>query len=210
MIEKRTMGYVDFQYPGIDAKSVAVIYNIETEKVELYRPDDDCNEWYSPNYHDRFYGTVEEANKALEDHKNELIAKMEEVKEYLKTMDEWEPDEDENSPFHFDRRDYLTYSLFRNTYGDDGLAERERQRLNKENKYLKGIIATGFINVRGDSFKVEDIESICWGNDKAELKLKDGHKITTCNETEFNIITLLFGHNISEYTYPRLNDKDDE
>ena len=209
MLEKRTMGYVDFAYLCYDAKAVTAVYDTESGKVELYRPDEDSNEWYSPNEREHFFGTVEEAAKALDEQKHKMIAKMKEVKDYIDAMGEWEPDKDENSPFHFDRQDYLPYHIWRNTYGDDNWTERERQRLAKENKYLKDIIATGFINIHGDTFRTEDVQRICWGKEKAELVLKDGKKVTTCSETERNIVKLIYGSNTSECTYTRLDDDED-
>jgi hypothetical protein len=204
MIEKRTMGYVDFSYPNQKAKAVTVIFNTDTQKVELYMEDDD---WYNACENTHFYDTVEQAEKALDDHKRELIAKMPEVQEYLDAMSNFEPDEDENSPFHFDRQDYLTYSLYHNKY-DDGWSEQERKRLNKENKYLVNIIRTGFMNIYGYSFKVEDVESIRWGKKKAELVLKNGRQIKTCNEEEYNIVGYIFGNNVSRSTYSHLDEEE--
>ena len=203
MIEKRTMVYVDFLYPDQQAKATTVIFNTDTQKVELYMEDDD---WYNAQENTHFYNTVEQAEKALDDHKRELIAKMPEVKDYLEAMSNFEPDEDENSPFHFDRKDYLTHSLWYNKY-EDYWSERERRRLNKENKYLVDIIRTGFMNIYGYSFKIEDVGSIRWGKEKAELVLKNGMSIKTCNENEFNIVGYIFGNNVSKFTYKHLDEE---
>ena len=36
MIEKKTMGYVDFEYPNYAATAVTAIVNTETNEVEIY------------------------------------------------------------------------------------------------------------------------------------------------------------------------------
>ena len=64
MIEKKTMGYVDFEYPQYEAVAATVIVDTETGKVETYNQGDD--EWYKPDEKDRFYPTLEEANAAYE------------------------------------------------------------------------------------------------------------------------------------------------
>lgn len=207
MIEKRTMGYANFAYPGMEVEPVTVIINTETGKVEIFEVED---EWYPAKETDHFYDTVEQAVNALDDYKRELIGKMEKVKTYLEVMSEWEPDKDENSPFHFDRQDYLTDTLWCYTYDrDNTLSGRECERLFKENKYIREYIRTGFLNIRGNSFMKNDVIHIRWGKEKAELMTRDGGRVTTCNETEFSIVKMIFGNNTSRHTYNRLNDSDE-
>jgi hypothetical protein len=209
MIEKRTMGYVDFAYPNYDAKTVTVIIEVETGNVELYRPDEDDNSWYTPNETDHFYPTVEDAANALDKHKHELFDKMKEVKQYIEVMSEWRGCEAEGSPLFFKEEDYLPYQYL-GINGNTSYYENRYNEVNKENDYLYGIIRTGFINIKGDSFKTDDVIHIKWGQYKAEIILTDGRRIETGNKVEFTIIKNLYGKNISEYTYPRLNDKPDE
>jgi hypothetical protein len=209
MLEKRTMGYVDFSYPDQEAAAVPVIFNTDTQKVELYF-DVSCEDWYAAKECDHFYDTVEQAEEALKDRKRELIAKMPEVKEYLETMTRWD-DEGEDSPFHFEREDYLEHSLYYCKYKRDGSwLEKENEELKTENKYLMDIVHTGFMNIYGYSFKVEDVQAVRWGEKKAELVLKDGRDIKTCNKEEFNIVKNLFGRNVSSCTYTHLDVKGED
>lgn len=210
MIEKKTMGYVDFEYTCYEAKAVTVIVDSETGKVELYRPNEDEDEWYTPNENDHFYPTVEDAADALMKHKQEMFDKMGEVKNYLDAMDNWKSyGIAEDDPLHFTEKDYLPYCIQRKGTSESYWEERYKE-VDKTNDYLLGIVRTGFINVKGDSFKVDDIKHIKWGEHKVEIILNDDRIIETGNKTEFNIIEYLFGKNISKFTYTRLNDNTDE
>ena len=204
MIEKKTMGYVDFEYPNYAATAVTAIVNTETNEVEIYQPDETSRDWYTPKKADHFYPTVGEATEALEKFKKEMIAKMPEVKSYLETMRNWFESTDEEDEIQFKEEEYLPYCY---RPDNDDYYKKRNKELDKENDYLFDIIRTGFINVGGDTVKVEDIEQIKWGTDKAELCLKGDRKVRTCNPTELNIITKIFGHNFSGFTYTRLNEK---
>lgn len=206
MIEKKTMGYIDLEYPQYEAKPVTVIVNSETGKVELYHPDDD--DWYEPRDCDRFYPTVEEANAVLEKYKQELVAKAKEVKEYVETMNNWLHEQEEDSPLAFDEDDYLPPR--NRQYDDTSYYENKNKKLQRENKYLCDIIRTGFINIKGDSFKVDDVMHIKWGKEKAEIHLTGDRIVETVNDLEFETIEKIFGYNLSNYTYSRLNIKSNE
>lgn len=201
------MGYVDFGYPDNEAQAVTVIIDSETGNVDTYRIRD---EWYTPSETDHFYDTVEKAAEALDAYKHELIAKMKDIRKDLHALSEWEPDEDVNDQFHFNRRDYLPYSIWAVAYGHEGSWRNLYLEKKKENRYLRDIIRTGFMNVRGESFRREDVERIAWGVGKVELTLKGGRKVTTCNNTEFEVVCFLFGENSSEYCYKRLNEPEDK
>ncbi len=207
MIEKKTMGYVDFEYPNYAATAVTAIVNTETNEVEIYQPDETSRDWYTPKKADHFYPTVGAATEALEKFKKEMIAKRPEVKSYLETMRNWFEGTDVEDGIQFKEEEYLPYCY---RPDDDDYYKKRIKALDKENDYLLDIIRTGFINAGGDTVKVEDIEQIKWGTDKAELCLKGDRKARTCNPTELNIITKIFGHNFSGFTYTRLNEKPNE
>ena len=133
-----------------------------------------------------------------------MIAKMPEVKSYLETMRNWFEGTDVEDEIQFKEEEYLPYCY---RPDNDDYYKKRYKELDKENDYLLDIIRTGFINAGGDTVKVEDIEQIKWGTDKAELCLKGDRKARTCNPTELNIITKIFGHNFSGFTYTRLNEK---
>ena len=207
MIEKKTMGYIDLDYPTYPAVAVTAIVNTETNEVEIYQPDETSRDWYTPKKADHFYPTVGEATEELEKFKKEMIAKMPEVKSYLETMRTWFENIEEKDEIQFKEEEYLPYCYRPN---NDDFYQKRYHELDKENDYLLDIIRTGFINVGGDTIKVEDIEQIKWGTDRAELCLNGDRKARTCNPTEFHIITKIFGHNFSGFTYTHLNVKPKE
>lgn len=203
------MGYVDFAYPNCEAKAVTVIIEPETGNVELYRPYENDNCWSTPSESEHFYQTVEDAATALDKHKQYLFGKMNEVKQYIEAMNEWVGCEDEGSPLFFKEEDYLPYSNQRTNSNSDYYQKRY-YKISEENAYLYGILRTGFINIKGDSFKKDDVTHINWGKKKAEIILNDGRKMETGNNIEFNIIKKLFGDNVSGFTYTRLDDNTNE
>lgn len=205
MIEKKTMGYVDFKHPNYEAEAVTAIVNSETNEVEIYQSDDTSNEWNTPNMEEHFFPTVGEATEALEKHKKEMLAKMPEVKSYLEAMHNWYNSIKEKDEIIFNEKDYLPYR-YQPDY--DEYYKKRCNELDIENAYLLDIIRTGFINICGDTIKVEDVEQVKWGKNKAELCLKGGRKTKTCNDCEFSIIEKLFGSNHSSFTYTHLNDNE--
>ena len=211
MIEKKTMGYVNFEYPGLDAKAVPVFVDSEKGEVLLCNPYDDEDEWYKPSEKEHFYPTVDEANLAIKKLRQEMFNMMGQVRDYIEAMNNWLGGEEEGSPLHFTEEDYLPYCnkarANRNSY-----YEQEYYRVDKMKNNLSDIIRTGFINIKGDSFKVEDVRHIKWGKNRAEVILTDDRAIETCSGAEFSIIKLLFGMNNSNFTYRSLDavPKDEE
>lgn len=207
MIEKKTMGYADFAYPNYESKVVTVIVDSETGKVELYRLYEDGSEWYTPNKYDHFYPTIEDATDALKKHQQEMFDKMGKVKDYIEVMNNWKDNMTDDDPLHFNEEDYLPSRNFSRRIKASYWESRFNE-VSNINDYLLDIVRTGFINIKGDSFKVKDIKYIKWGEKKAEIILTDDRKIETGNNTEFDIVKFLIGKNNSHYTYTRLNDKD--
>jgi hypothetical protein len=113
----------------------------------------------------------------------------------------------DDDPLHFTEEDYLP-SCNLSRRNNSSFWEKRFNSVSDINDYLLDIVRTGFINIKGDSFKVKDIKHIKWGEKKAEIILTDDRKIETGNNTEFDIVKFLVGKNNSHYTYNRLNDKD--
>ena len=205
------MGYVDFAYPRIKETTVNVFFNTDTNKVELlqeYEDDDDC--WRAPSETDRFFPTAEEARKAMDEYKHGLIAKMPEIKLYLKSMIEFGRPEDKNDPLYFEYEDYLPWQYEKTHRDDDGYNRKRADRLEKENELLVHALVRRMLSIGADTFHIENVEHIQWGDHKAELHLKDGRNIIAKENWEFNVITYIFGRNISGFTYVRLNEKENQ
>ena len=218
MIEKKTMGYADFNYPQYEAKVVTVMADTETGVVELYKPDEDESGWDTPNKHEHFYPTLEDAQQALDAHRKELREMMPKVAEWVSQIDnlretlERKPDdvdEDEwreQHPEYFTRDNFLPYDIAHT--GDSRYYQRRANYLEKENKLLAQVAVLGTLTLRANTFRIEDVTNVRWGNERAEVLLKDNQTIETADRWEFKVVEYLFGSNIGAYTYTRLNKQE--
>lgn len=204
MYEKKTMWYADFAYPQCEARPVTTMCNCKTGEVELYCQNED-NEWSSPADLDKFYNTVEEANDALEKWKQSLHGKMKETRQYITIMKNWSDGMKEDDPLFFSEDDYQPYR-----YSNESYYKKRYNITSDELDLLLNFMRTGFINIHGDSFKKEDVESIKWGKSKAEISLECGKKVETHYESEFVVVGFLFGQNVSCCTYKSLDMKAEE
>lgn len=221
MIEKKTMGYADFGCPQYEAKAVAVMADTESGEVVIYKPDeDDETEWLEPYYdQEHFFPTVEEAQQALEQHRRELREMMPKVQQWVEQMDHLregmkekpeDADDDEWRKAHpewFSREDYLPY---RYSSSGGSFWRKESDRLENERNLLLQVIRTGFVSIRGNQVRIGDVESVRWGENRAELTLKGGRTVETAKDYEKNVVGYLFGQNVSGYTYTRLNRKEED
>lgn len=201
MIEKKTMGYYDMKYPNYEARAVMVMVDSETGKIEVYRYND---EWYDSTDTDRFFNTVEDAEKSCKEFINYLVDRIPEVKSYLESIANLTPPEDEDNPLYFDKSDIVPYQLRteKNTYYKD-TSEYYEQRMNM----LMSYVQTGFLNICGTNIRKDDVVRVYWGKKSAELHTKDERTIVTKSKKEYWLVGVLFGKNDSGYTLTRLNDK---
>jgi predicted RNase H-like nuclease (RuvC/YqgF family) len=202
MIEKKIMGYVDFRYPHIEAKAVPVIVNNETGKVELFREYEEEPDWSEPSENEHFYPTVESANEALERHKRNLYDSMEEVRNYVRTMNNWLEGKEEDDEYTFEEEDYLPPQNRCNT--SDSYWNEKFEREAKLNKYLVEALHTAFVNISGDSFRMKDVDHVRWGEKNTEIILTTGRTIKTSSEVELEVVKILFGRNYSNIKYTDL------
>lgn len=220
MIEKKTMGYADFGYPQYEAKAVTVMADTESGKVMIYNAGEDgYADWREPNDQEHFYPTVDEARKALDEHRRHLRDMMPKVRQMIEQMDELldkrEPmpkdaDEDEwrkEHPEWFSREDYLPYRYAHE--GESTYDSRRAARLDKENDMLIWALRTGMLNIRADQVRISDVESVKWGDDCAQIVLKGGREIKTVGDFDLNVVRYIFGGNASGYTYTRLKRDED-
>ena len=217
MLEKKTMGMADFDYPQYDAQSVAVIADAETGKVEMFLDDD---EWCKAEDRHHFYATQQEAQQALEEHRRELHRLMPLVKQWVIQMDNLldivpakedglsDDEMRQKHPDYFTNEDFLPYRYTRKN--DDSYINQCVNRLENENMLLVQAATRGTLTVKGDTFRTADVIQVHWGNERAELVLTDNRTVETACEHEYNVVKYLFGDNPSGYTYPRLNRKSDE
>ena len=210
MIEKRTMWYYNFEYPTDTPQSATVFLNSETNEVEVCDIGDDT-ECYKPsdNYH--FYNTEEEAFDAMDKRKRDIIDMMPTIKAYLNAINNFKQDDDEESFFRFEADDYLGDISYKvKEYDRCSYSCKEYDIIEKLADLLTDFVRTGFINIKADSFRREDVERVMWGKKRAEVVLKGGKTIATCNQPEYLFIARVFGSNHSTYSYPHLDKNEGE
>lgn len=201
MIEKKTMWYYDFAYPEIEPKIASVYVNTDTNKVEVYNTEGDT---YTATTNDRFYNTKVEAFDAMAKRIQELKDMMPTIKDHLNALSNCENDDGkvlghEYNDFLGDYghkvRRYQRYDCTRKEYNDvDTLAD-----------LLTDLLRTGFLNVKADSFRRDDVEQIKWGSEHAEAVLKNGKLIKTSNISEYWLLERVFGRNHSSFNYKYLS-----
>lgn len=209
MIEKRTMWVNWRNSPQDDPRPTTVLIDSESSEVQFYGE----NELYQPNGLQVFYDTKEEAEAGREQIKHELMDKMPEVKSYLDIMDDVEQDEDENSFFRFELKDFLGCFAWKvERYNKYCYSDKDYSILDKLIDLMTDYIHTGFLTIRADSFRAEDVEHIKWGSKRAEIVLKGGKSIETSNESERMLIQKIFGYKRSLFSYTHLDkeEKEDE
>ena len=207
MIEKRTMWYYDFEYPTTEPQSATVFIDTKTNKVEVYDVGD-C-EWYTPREQDHFYNTEEEAFDAMDKRKHELIDMMPTIKAYLNAIDNCKQDADDGSFFRFNEEDFLGDLAYKvRKYDRYNYTSEQYTNVNHLADLLTDFVQTGFLTVKADSFRREDVERIKWGKKRAEVVLKNGKTIATCNQPEYWFIGRVFGTNHSTFSYTHLDKKE--
>ena len=207
MLEKRTMWVNLKNSPQDEPYTTTVLIDSESNEVQFYGEDELCR----PDGWQLFYDTKEEAEAGREQIKQELMDKMPEVKDYLCIMSHVSQDEDENSFFRFELKDFLGSFAYKVKSCDRYIyTEEEYSKLDTLVDLLTDYIHTGFLTIRADSFRAEDVERIKWGSNRAEIVLKGGKSVETCNEPERMLIQKLFGYKQSQYSYTHLDKKEDE
>ncbi len=196
MIEKRTLWIVDHDDQGID--SVTALYDTESNNVLAINYDSNTSVKYSsPRSGTQFYGTKEEAQTALEEHRKWLRDMMPQVKAFLDEIEGMEP----TSDFDFERSDYLPYCFL----SDTDYYYNHYQDCQKIISYLTTVCRQQKLCINGCTFPISQVRRVNWYYNKAELELTDGSfggnsSVTTCNKAELEVIKILFGENTSGKT----------
>lgn len=219
MLEKKTMGIADFNYPQNAAQIVDVIADAETGKVEIYSVNN-TGLWNKAEDCHHFYATQQEAQQALEEYRRELRRLMPQVKQWIEQMEgllNIVPDKEDGlsddemrqkHPDYFTREDYLPDDYAED--GDDNYDFLRANRLEKENTLLVQVVLCGTLTVRANTFRTDDVVQVRWGNKRAELVLTDNRNVETAHDYEYNVVTYLYGGNSSSYSYTRLDKPREE
>lgn len=201
MIEKRMMGYFDMDYPDEKSRTVMVYQDTDTNEVCVYSLGDELYEAYD---NDRFFPTVEEAERKREEYRKELVKKVPEVRRLLRAICYLEPAKDESDPMYFDK-DSIVPNKMRSSGNSDYFRE-QRDIFERRTEALVAYIRTGYLNICGTNIRKEDVVRVYWGRKCAELCFKDGKPILTKGDFEMWLVGVIFGRNESGFTMTRLNE----
>ena len=204
-MKEKELWVIYLQYPELNPEKVTALLD-KNDNVKYFLHVGEDGEMEKANEGQRFFETKELADIALDEYRHGLIAKMKDVKDYLIAMENMKYLEDEL--FAFKESDYLPRRLRR----DDNIWMERADFLRSKYDKLLDFVRYGFVNIKGDSFKLSDVKGIKWGKEKAEMRLSDGSVKQTAGQIEYEFISDLFGPNTSDYTYTRLDkhEKDTE
>jgi hypothetical protein len=191
MLEKRQMWLVNGNEPWNKPSKVDILFNTETNSVEMCT---DSYLWHTPGKGDYFFDSESEAKEEHETLRKRLLEKMADVKNYLAIMHNWHYQAD--APFTL--KDFLPTCLLPNDESQDDEEEGEEKRR------LWEYVRTGMICLNAESFRKEDVLRIRFGEDMAELTLRDGHEVLTCDDVEFKFVCDMFGDNVSDKVFKTL------
>lgn len=183
MIEQRTMFVVEATH---NVEEVLALYDTEKEEVISYRIGSD---WFGRFEDERYFATKQQADCYVAGRQAQLRARFPEVRAFIeevqKTDKEVFPHEDEEYMGKFTPGKRTSWFL------------DYRKEQNKAQRYLE-LIKTGFLNISGFSFRLEDVDYIKWCKDEnATIFLKNENGIRTSDDLEYEIIDELFGGNRS-------------
>ena len=206
MIEKRTMWLME---TTLSVKQIVALFDVEKKQVVCYQyvnedgTTDEDDDWMHVYEGETFYNTEAEA-------KETRLRKIDELKEKMKTclaiiqeIDHINPSED----FEFNREDYLGRHAHDRSESD--YWEKRRKNAEKEAGLFNTIARSRHFNVAGQTIDIDEVVRVLWHeNAEATLVMRDGTKVKTYSEPEYNVVVGMFGSNRSDryMTKPFSND----
>ena len=203
-------------------KEIVAMYDEVKDIVYCYVYKDDFNEesprsigeWYPPYNHETFYKTEGAAIDYRNAKREEFKEMMPKVKAFIERMENVESTDD----FKFEKEDYLgDYAS-----GRDNWWERQYDEMKAKYRRIMLVVKNGMMNINADSFKLAEVVRVEWNNVKymkdgkqktkeaATVVLKDGRKIRTRHEAEYEVVKAFFGENLSNRIYNVKEESEDE
>ena len=196
MIEKRTMWLME---SSLNIKQVVALFDMEKKQVVCYQycnDDGTCDEgddWMHVYEGETFYNTEADAKEAQQRRYDEVREKMKSCMALINELDRIEATDD----FDFNREDYLGGHADIRPKSD--YWSKRSQKAEKEASLLNTIARTHFFNVAGQTINLDEVVRIMWHKDEeATLVMRDGTKVKTCSEPEYNVVVCMFGSNRSD------------
>lgn len=144
---------------------------------------------------DEIYNSLEAATEAKKEWEERIKKLIRETKYNIEILDGL------NSCIA-DAKDYIPEH-----YLNDSYYESYYDRYDNLIRYVD----TGMLNINAVSFTKDSIVEIKWGEDCAEIVLKNGSKVRTYTKNELNLIVDLFGSNYSDRVFTDIKlEKDEE
>ena len=203
MIEKRTMWLME---SSLKVRQIVALFDVEKNEIICYRyrnddgTTDDDDDWYHVYPGETFYNTEGEAKESLQRKIAELKEKMKTCLSIIKELDCINPSDD----FKFKREDYLGH--YAHDKSESDFWERRRKNAEKESGLLNSIARSRHFNVAGETINIDEVVRVLWhdndDNEKATLVMRDGHKVRTYSEPEYNVVVGMFGSNRSDRYIP--------
>ena len=194
MIEKRTMWLLE---SGLIVKQIVALFDMEKKQVVCYQycnEDGTCDEdddWSHVYEGETCYNTEADAKEAQRRKYVEAREKMKTCLALITELDQIEVTDD----FDFKREDYLGRYAHRD---EDDYYRKRRENAEKEASLLATIARTHFFNVAGQTINLDEVVRILWHeDDEATLVMRDGTKVKTYTEAEYDVVVEMYGSNRS-------------
>ena len=189
---------------------IVALFDMEKKQVVCYKyvnedgTTDEDDDWMHVYDGETFYNTEGEAKEARLRKIDELKEKMKTCLAIIQEIDRINPSDD----FDFKREDYLgRHALDRS---EKDYYEKRRKNAEKEASLLASIARSRHFNVAGQTINIDEVVRVMWHeNAEATLVMRDGTKVKTYSEPEYNVVVGMFGSNRSDRYMKKPYDRDD-
>ena len=190
-------------------KQIVAIFDVEKKQVVCYQyvnedgTTDEDDDWMHVYEGETFYNTEAEAKETRLRKIDELKAKMKTCLDFIQEMDRINPSED----FEFKREDYL--GRYAHDRSESDYWEKRRKNAEKEASLFNTIARSRHFNVAGQTIDIDEVVRVMWhDNEEATLVMRDGMKVKTYSEPEYNVVVGMFGSNRSDRYTTKPYDND--
>ena len=194
----------------LSVKQIVALFDVEKKQVVCYQyvnedgTTDEDDDWMHVYEGETFYNTEAEAKETRLRKIDELKAKMKTCLDFIQEMDRINPSED----FEFKREDYL--GRYAHDRSESDYWEKRRKNAEKEAGLFNTIARSRHFNVAGQTIDIDEVVRVLWHeNAEATLVMRDGTKVKTYSEPEYNVVVGMFGSNRSDRYMKKPYDRDD-
>ena len=195
---------------SLSVKQIVALFDMEKKQVVCYQycnDDGTCDEdddWMHVYEGETFYNTEADAKEAQQRRYDEAREKMKTCMALIKELDRIEPTDD----FDFKREDYLGGHAHDKSESDYWV--KRRRNTEKEAGLFNTIARSRHFNVAGQTINIDEVVRVMWHeNAEATLVMRDGTKVKTYSEPEYNVVVGMFGSNRSDRYMTKPYDRDD-